>query len=157
MALPTGKTIIHAGRAFLYTSRIQRPSLYATSLSRAAAAPAIRSGSFQRTFATTSPHLHNNGAQTQTPAPQHSNSDIDGSENGAGKDEGEGAAEQKNLPLSPYGGRFGVLEQPMSTKSIALAQASLKRSPFAKAKDGMKSKVSDWTDKEKNLEKRKEL
>ncbi|KAF8940656.1 ATP10 protein-domain-containing protein [Dissophora ornata] len=150
MALPTGKTIIHAGRAFLYTSRIQGPSLYAASLSSVAVAPAIRSGSFQRTFATTSRHLHNNTAQ-------HSNSDVDGSENKAGKDEDEGVEGQKNLPLSPYGGRFGVPEQPMSSKSIALAQASLKRSPFAKAKDGMKSKMEDWTDKEKNLEKRKEL
>ncbi|KAF9278778.1 Mitochondrial ATPase complex subunit atp10 [Mortierella alpina] len=63
----------------------------------------------------------------------------------------------RNLPLSPYGGRFGVPEQPKSSKSIALAQANSKRSPFSKAKDGMKSKVHDWTDKEKNLEKRKEL
>ncbi|KAF9181253.1 Mitochondrial ATPase complex subunit atp10 [Haplosporangium sp. Z 767] len=59
----------------------------------------------------------------------------------------------KELPLSPYGGRFGVPEQPIS----ALNRNNSKRSPFAKAKDGMKSKVHDWTDKEKNLEKRKEL
>lgn len=63
----------------------------------------------------------------------------------------------KELPFSPYGGRFGVPEQPMSTKSLAQAQSNSKRSPFAKAKDGIKSKVHDWTDEEKNLEKRKEL
>ncbi|KAG0255191.1 Mitochondrial ATPase complex subunit atp10 [Mortierella polycephala] len=45
----------------------------------------------------------------------------------------------------------------MSTRSIALNRSNSKRSPFTKAKDSMKSKVHDWTDKEKNLEKRKEL
>ncbi|KAF8982418.1 Mitochondrial ATPase complex subunit atp10 [Entomortierella lignicola] len=63
----------------------------------------------------------------------------------------------KELPLSPYGGRFGVPDQPMSTKSLAQAQSNSRRSPFVKAKEGMKNKVHDWTDKEKNLEKRKEL
>jgi len=69
----------------------------------------------------------------------------------------ESTTEQKNLPLSPYGGRFGVLEQPMSTKSLALNQANSKRSPFSKAKEGVKSKMHDWTDEKRNLEKRKEL
>ncbi|KAF9434650.1 Mitochondrial ATPase complex subunit atp10 [Entomortierella beljakovae] len=63
----------------------------------------------------------------------------------------------KDLPLSPYGGRFGVPEQPMSIKSLAQSQTNSRRSPFAKAKDGMKNKVNEWTDREKNLEKRKEL
>ncbi|KAF9548734.1 Mitochondrial ATPase complex subunit atp10 [Mortierella hygrophila] len=64
----------------------------------------------------------------------------------------------RELPLSPYGGRFGVPEQPMSTKSIAQAQANNgRRSPFSKAKEGVKNKVHDWTDEKKNLEKRKEL
>ncbi|KAF9578520.1 Mitochondrial ATPase complex subunit atp10 [Lunasporangiospora selenospora] len=64
----------------------------------------------------------------------------------------------KNLPLSPFGGRFGVVQQPLSTKQLAAkAGSNSKKSPFSKAKDGMKSKVHDWTDKEKNLEKRKEL
>ncbi|KAF9922034.1 Mitochondrial ATPase complex subunit atp10 [Linnemannia zychae] len=64
----------------------------------------------------------------------------------------------RELPFSPYGGRFGVPEPPMSTKAIAQAQVNQgKRSPFAKAKEGMKSKVHDWTDEKKNLEKRKEL
>ncbi|KAG0055434.1 Mitochondrial ATPase complex subunit atp10 [Gryganskiella cystojenkinii] len=67
----------------------------------------------------------------------------------------------KNLPLSPYGGRFGVPDQPKSTKQIAAAAAqgnnNSKKSPFAKAKAGMKNKVNDWTDEQKNLEKRKEL
>ncbi|KAF9153982.1 Mitochondrial ATPase complex subunit atp10 [Linnemannia schmuckeri] len=64
----------------------------------------------------------------------------------------------RELPLSPYGGRFGVPEQPMSTKSIAQAQANNgRRSPFSKAKEGVKNKVNDWTDEKKNLEKRKEL
>ncbi|KAG0033475.1 Mitochondrial ATPase complex subunit atp10 [Podila clonocystis] len=65
--------------------------------------------------------------------------------------------EQKQLPLSPYGGRFGVPEQPMSTKSQALSQANSKRSPFSKAKEGVKSKMHDWTNERRNLEKRKEL
>ncbi|KAF9316134.1 Mitochondrial ATPase complex subunit atp10, partial [Podila horticola] len=65
--------------------------------------------------------------------------------------------EQKQLPLSPYGGRFGVPEQPMSTKSQALSQANSRRSPFSKAKEGVKSKMHDWTDEKRNLEKRKEL
>ncbi|KAF9332404.1 hypothetical protein BG006_004720 [Podila minutissima] len=65
--------------------------------------------------------------------------------------------EQKQLPLSPFGGRFGVPEQPMSTKSQALSQANSKRSPFSKAKEGVKSKMHDWTDEKRNLEKRKEL
>ncbi|KAF9114426.1 Mitochondrial ATPase complex subunit atp10 [Mortierella sp. AM989] len=72
-------------------------------------------------------------------------------------EKGNSEVTPKNLPLSPYGGRFGVPEQPMSIKSLAQSQANSRRSPFAKAKDGMKSKVNDWTDKEKNLEKRKEL
>ncbi|KAF9093736.1 Mitochondrial ATPase complex subunit atp10 [Mortierella sp. AD031] len=73
-------------------------------------------------------------------------------------DEPAGSVATRELPLSPYGGRFGVPEQPMSTKSIAQAQANNgKRSPFSKAKEGMKSKVHDWTDEKKNLEKRKEL
>ncbi|KAG0205853.1 hypothetical protein BGX28_002588 [Mortierella sp. GBA30] len=75
----------------------------------------------------------------------------------AGIDNNKSTETARNLPLSPYGGRFGVPEQPKSTKSIALAQANAKRSPFSKAKEGVKSKVHDWTDKEKNLEKRKEL
>ncbi|KAF9911799.1 Mitochondrial ATPase complex subunit atp10 [Linnemannia zychae] len=70
---------------------------------------------------------------------------------------GAGAVATRELPLSPYGGRFGVPEQPMSTKSIAQAQANNKRSPFSKAKEGVKNKVNDWTDEKKNLEKRKEL
>lgn len=45
----------------------------------------------------------------------------------------------------------------MSTKSIAQAQANGRRSPFSKAKEGVKNKVNDWTDEKKNLEKRKEL
>ncbi|KAF9431238.1 Mitochondrial ATPase complex subunit atp10 [Podila epigama] len=61
--------------------------------------------------------------------------------------------EDIELPLSPYGGRFGVSEQPMSTKSLASSASTSKRSPFSKAK----SKVNDWTDEKKNLEKRKEL
>ncbi|KAG0088728.1 Mitochondrial ATPase complex subunit atp10 [Podila epicladia] len=65
--------------------------------------------------------------------------------------------EQKQLPLSPFGGRFGVPEQPMSTKSQALSQANSKRSPFSKAKEGVMSKMHDWTDEKRNLEKRKEL
>ncbi|KFH61955.1 hypothetical protein MVEG_12109 [Podila verticillata NRRL 6337] len=69
----------------------------------------------------------------------------------------ENTTEQNSLPLSPYGGRFGVPEQPMSTKSLALSQANSKRSPFSKAKEGVKSKMHDWTDEKKNLEKRKEL
>ena len=78
---------------------------------------------------------------------------------GNSEDDKQRAEEERirNLPLSPYGGRFGVPDQPRSTKSIALARANNKRSPFAKAKEGVKSKVNDWTDKEKNLEKRKEL
>ncbi|KAF9124097.1 Mitochondrial ATPase complex subunit atp10 [Mortierella sp. 14UC] len=76
---------------------------------------------------------------------------------GSSNDEGAGAVATRELPLSPYGGRFGVPEQPMSTKSIAQAQANNKRSPFSKAKEGVKNKVNDWTDEKKNLEKRKEL
>ncbi|KAI8358292.1 ATP10 protein-domain-containing protein [Mortierella sp. GBAus27b] len=64
--------------------------------------------------------------------------------------------DQRELPFSPYGGRFGVPEQPKSKKSIA-TQGNVSRSPFTKAKEGMKTKVNDWTDKEKNLETRKEL
>lgn len=46
----------------------------------------------------------------------------------------------------------------MNTKSIAQAQANNgRRSPFSKAKEGVKNKVNDWTDEKKNLEKRKEL
>ncbi|KAG0341930.1 Mitochondrial ATPase complex subunit atp10 [Podila humilis] len=67
------------------------------------------------------------------------------------------APDQIQLPLSPFGGRFGVSEQPMSSKSQALSQSNSKRSPFSKAKQGVKNKVHDWTDEKKNLEKRKEL
>ncbi|KAF9940289.1 Mitochondrial ATPase complex subunit atp10 [Modicella reniformis] len=88
-------------------------------------------------FATTS-RLHNHAS------PHESSKDMD-------------PKERKELPLSPYGGRFGVPEQPKSTRSIASALENVKRSPFARAKEGMKSKVNHWTDKEKNLEKRKEL
>ncbi|KAF9573295.1 hypothetical protein EC968_008835 [Mortierella alpina] len=84
-------------------------------------------------------------------------SDKDNTAADAGSDGALSAEAIRNLPLSPYGGRFGVPDQPKSSKSIALAQANSKRSPFSKAKDGMKSKVHDWTDKDKNLEKRKEL
>ncbi|ORZ27206.1 ATP10 protein-domain-containing protein [Lobosporangium transversale] len=75
----------------------------------------------------------------------------------AGNNDGTESEAPRTLSYSPYGGRFGVPEQPISTKSKALTQAKSKKSPFAKAKEGMKSKVSDWGDKEKNLEKRKEL
>ncbi|KAG0249847.1 Mitochondrial ATPase complex subunit atp10 [Actinomortierella ambigua] len=76
----------------------------------------------------------------------------------------------KTLPSPPYGGRFGVPDQPLSTKAIEQlkqqqqqqqqqqqGKGSKNRSPFSRAKDGMKHKVNDWTDQEKNLQKRKEL
>ncbi|GJJ68412.1 mitochondrial ATPase complex subunit ATP10 [Entomortierella parvispora] len=106
-------------------------------------------------FATSTPRRSTAPGESSTtpssPSPQKSKGDSE--------EDKKGAEEERirNLPLSPFGGRFGVPEQPKSAKSIAMAKANNKRSPFAKAKEGVKSKVHDWTDKEKNLEKRKEL
>ncbi|KAG0314638.1 Mitochondrial ATPase complex subunit atp10 [Dissophora globulifera] len=180
MASPTG-TAFRAGRSLLTTGRIHTPARFTTSCLAQATATSHRPTSacligtrsaptWQRTFAT-SAYAHSQPqtqTQTQTPAAtssasSSSNNSVAVKQDGSGKKDKDGGKDndeeeaQRNLPLSPYGGRFGVPEQPMSTKSKALAQANTKRSPFAKAKDGVKNKVSDWTDEKKNLEKRKEL
>jgi len=72
----------------------------------------------------------------------------------------------KTMPSPPFGGRFGVPDQPMNTKQIEQLKQQQQqqgraggksRSPFTRAKEDMKHKVHDWTDQEKNLQKRKEL
>ncbi|KAF9298097.1 Mitochondrial ATPase complex subunit atp10 [Linnemannia elongata] len=128
-------------------SSIRRTALTITSGTRRstiAAAVAAQVPGSRYTFSTSARQLQDQ--------PNNSNNKADADKAAAGE------LATRELPLSPYGGRFGVPEQPMSTKSIAQAQANNgRRSPFSKAKEGVKNKVNDWTDEKKNLEKRKEL
>ncbi|KAG0235969.1 hypothetical protein BGW42_004424 [Actinomortierella wolfii] len=82
----------------------------------------------------------------------------------AGDNDDDDDKAPKTLPSPPFGGRFGVPEQPLNTKAIEQQQQQQQntkggknRSPFARAKEGMKHKVNHWTDEERNLQKRKEL
>ncbi|KAG0000887.1 Mitochondrial ATPase complex subunit atp10 [Entomortierella chlamydospora] len=150
MALFAGRSsVVKSGRACVYIHRIQAQSILAATSTRATTRlnrpiTSIGSPILYRTFCISS-RLHD-----QNPS--------SGSKDSKPKASGSGSeTPPRDLPLSPYGGRFGVPEQPLSTKSLAQSQTNSKRSPFAKAKDGMKSKVHDWTDKGKNLERRKEL
>ncbi|KAF9348572.1 Mitochondrial ATPase complex subunit atp10 [Mortierella sp. AD094] len=149
-ALFTGRSsVIKAGQACVHINRIHTQSILTATCTRATARfnrpiDLIKSQVPCRTFCISA------RLQEQNPFNRSTDSKPEATK-------GEDETPPRDLPLSPYGGRFGVPEQPMSTRSLAQAQANSRRSPFAKAKDGMKNKVHDWTDKEKNLEKRKEL
>ncbi|KAG0273317.1 Mitochondrial ATPase complex subunit atp10 [Linnemannia exigua] len=161
MSFVTGTTT--AARTLLRSSSTAATQIHTRHVASACTAAQIRrtgAVSVRRSATTTPAVVVSSGSRYSftTSARQfqedHSNKASDKDD----KPEGAGAVATRDLPLSPYGGRFGVPEQPMSTKSIAQAQANNgKRSPFSKAKDGVKNKVNDWTDEKKNLEKRKEL
>lgn len=169
MSFVTGTTT--AARTLLRTSSTITAAQFHTGPSSAAITSACTASSIRRTVLTTttdtrrsttaaavaaqvpgSRYTFSTSARQLQDQPNNSNNKADADITAAGE------LATRELPLSPYGGRFGVPEQPMSTKSIAQAQANNgRRSPFSKAKEGVKNKVNDWTDEKKNLEKRKEL
>ncbi|KAI1310785.1 Mitochondrial ATPase complex subunit atp10 [Mortierella claussenii] len=164
MALFTGRSALQASRALASTSRNCgatpfNPCTRLAWTSQQCKISPRRSESWSG-FATSSRHFMQDQSTPTSPTLKDSSLQLSGGAQ-SGKEGGtdlkpEGTPVEE-LPLSPYGGRFGVPEQPMSTKSKALAQTNSKKSPFAKAKDGLKNKVHDWTDEKKNLETRKEL
>ncbi|KAK3827786.1 MAG: ATP10 protein-domain-containing protein [Benniella sp.] len=138
MASAVGKISLLRGRTVLRLNHSFAPGYHPSYFSAASSIVIRRAG-----FTTFSHH--------QNQAAQGSNN----TKNEAGKSPDQ--KEVKELPLSPYGGRFGVPDEPKSTRSEVTRQGNGKRTPFVRAKEGMKSKVNDWTDEKKNLEKRKEL
>ncbi|KAF9971804.1 Mitochondrial ATPase complex subunit atp10 [Actinomortierella ambigua] len=117
-------------------------------------------------FSTSGRLLQQQQQPPQTPLQQQSENTKASLSKGSKEDDDDENV-PKTLPSPPFGGRFGVPDQPLSTQAIEQLKQQQQqqqqgkggkgRSPFSRAKDGMKHKVNDWTDQEKNLQKRKEL